>query len=121
MTMRAIKLPMRYGPRAVITGASSGSGAKFASASPRWDPRVSETALATAILRGMTRYLVVPGRGVLLPGHWLRRMVTDDPRYQWAPEPPGPPYVAVERVAALHAAICASGEPVILVAHSAGC
>ncbi|WBB51940.1 alpha/beta fold hydrolase [Verrucosispora sp. WMMD573] len=69
----------------------------------------------------MTRYLVVPGRGIPLPGHWSRTWVREIPEFQWAPEPPGPPYVAAERVAALHAAVSADGEPVILVAHSAGC
>ncbi|WP_165522007.1 RBBP9/YdeN family alpha/beta hydrolase [Micromonospora zingiberis] len=69
----------------------------------------------------MTRYLVVPGRGVPSPDHWSRSWVRDHPEYQWAPEPPGPPYVAAERVAALHAAISADSEPAILVAHSAGC
>ncbi|WP_181445034.1 RBBP9/YdeN family alpha/beta hydrolase [Micromonospora endophytica] len=69
----------------------------------------------------MTRYLVVPGRGVPLPDHWSRRWVSSDPKYRWAPEPPGPPFVVTERVAALHAAISADSEPVILVAHSAGC
>ncbi|MEW2476502.1 alpha/beta fold hydrolase [Micromonospora gifhornensis] len=69
----------------------------------------------------MTRHLVVPGRGVPSVDHWSRSWVRDRPGFQWAPEPPGPPYVAAERVAALHAAISADAEPVILVAHSAGC
>ncbi|WP_434739448.1 RBBP9/YdeN family alpha/beta hydrolase [Micromonospora sp. SH-82] len=69
----------------------------------------------------MTRYLVVPGRGVPYPEHWSHRWVTDHPDFHWAPEPPGPPYVAAERVAALHAAVTADAEPAILVAHSAGC
>ncbi|MFG1914550.1 RBBP9/YdeN family alpha/beta hydrolase [Micromonospora sp. NPDC048898] len=69
----------------------------------------------------MTRYLVVPGRGVPSPDHWSRDWVRDCPTYRWAPEPPGPPYVAAERVAALHAAIGAASAPAILVAHSAGC
>ncbi|MFY1703985.1 RBBP9/YdeN family alpha/beta hydrolase [Micromonospora sp. WMMA1923] len=69
----------------------------------------------------MTRLLLVPGRGVPLPGHWSRRWAAADPRYRWAPEPPGPPYRADERVAALQAAVAADDEPAILVAHSAGC
>jgi predicted alpha/beta hydrolase family esterase len=69
----------------------------------------------------VTRYLVVPGRGVPFAGHWSSAWVRDHPEFRWAPEPPGPPYVATERVAALHAAITADGDPAILVAHSAGC
>ena len=69
----------------------------------------------------MTRYLVVPGRGIPRPGHWSRTWVRDHPDHHWAPEPPGPPYRAAERVAALHAAISADPEPAILLAHSAGC
>ncbi|WP_213012884.1 RBBP9/YdeN family alpha/beta hydrolase [Paractinoplanes toevensis] len=38
-----------------------------------------------------------------------------------APEAPGPPFLAVDRVAALRVAISADDEPAILVAHSAGC
>ena len=41
--------------------------------------------------------------------------------YEWAPEPPGPPYEPDERVAALHAVVAASPEPAVLIAHSAGC
>ena len=69
----------------------------------------------------MTRYLVVPGRGVPCADHWSRGWVSADPEFTWAPEPPGPPFVAADRVAALHAAISADDEPTILVAHSAGC
>ncbi len=69
----------------------------------------------------MTRYLLVPGRGIPLPGHWLRRWIKANPDYQWAPVPPGPPFVAADRVAALQAALSASDEPAILIAHSAGC
>ncbi|MGI5241280.1 RBBP9/YdeN family alpha/beta hydrolase [Dactylosporangium sp. CA-139066] len=69
----------------------------------------------------MTRYLLVPGRGIPFPGHWSRAWVRDHPEFRWAPEPPGPPYVAADRVAALHASISATDEPAILVAHSAGC
>ncbi|MQM23990.1 hypothetical protein GFD30_00135 [Glycomyces sp. NEAU-7082] len=43
------------------------------------------------------------------------------PGWAWAPEPPGPPLVLADRVAALNTAIASSGEPVVLVAHSAGC
>lgn len=69
----------------------------------------------------MTRFLLVPGRGLPFPGHWSRGWVQDNPDFHWAPEPPGPPYVAEVRVAALQAAISADDEPAILVAHSAGC
>jgi uncharacterized protein len=69
----------------------------------------------------MTRYLVVPGRGVPFADHWSRGWVNDYPEFTWAPEPPGPPFVATDRVAALHAAISADDEPAVLVAHSAGC
>ncbi|WP_433532761.1 RBBP9/YdeN family alpha/beta hydrolase [Micromonospora sp. CA-263727] len=69
----------------------------------------------------MTRYLMVPGRGVPKPDHWSHDWVREHRGYRWAPEPPGPPYLGAERVAALNAAISASDEPVILVAHSAGC
>ncbi|MCW6008068.1 alpha/beta fold hydrolase [Micromonospora sp. CPCC 205371] len=69
----------------------------------------------------MTRYLVVPGRGVPSADHWTKQWVESRPSYQWAPEPPGPPYVAEDRVAALHAAVSASDEPAVLIAHSAGC
>ncbi|GAA1690870.1 alpha/beta hydrolase [Glycomyces endophyticus] len=66
------------------------------------------------------RFLAVPGRGVPLPGHWQREWAAR-PGWAWAPEPPGPPVVFAERVAALQAAVAASLEPVVLVAHSAGC
>jgi uncharacterized protein len=69
----------------------------------------------------MTRYLLVPGRGIPLPGHWLRRWIAAHPDYRWAPEPTGPPYIADQRVTALQAEISASDEPAILIAHSAGC
>ncbi|MEH1128961.1 RBBP9/YdeN family alpha/beta hydrolase [Micromonospora sp. CPCC 206061] len=69
----------------------------------------------------MTRYLVVPGRGVSFADHWTRQWVENYPNYQWAPEPPGPPYIADERVAALDAAVSASDESAVLIAHSAGC
>jgi predicted alpha/beta hydrolase family esterase len=59
----------------------------------------------------MTRYLFVPGRGVPFPGHWSRRSIEAHPNYRWAPEPPGPPYIAADRVAALHAEIAADDAP----------
>jgi predicted alpha/beta hydrolase family esterase len=68
----------------------------------------------------MTRYLLVPGRGIPLPGHWMGRLA-EQPGYRWAPEPPGPPYVPAERVEALRAAVDTDETPAILVAHSAGC
>ena len=43
------------------------------------------------------------------------------PECRWAPEPPGPPLVLRDRVAALHAAVAGSTEPAVLIAHSAGC
>lgn len=69
----------------------------------------------------MTRCLLVPGRGIPLPQHWMRQWAGSDPAFRWAPEPPGPPYVADVAVAALHAAVTADDEPAVLVAHSAGC
>jgi predicted alpha/beta hydrolase family esterase len=69
----------------------------------------------------MARHLLVPGRGVPRPEHWLRRWGDAHPDYQWAPFPPGPPFVIEQRVAALHEAVMADDEPAILVAHSAGC
>ncbi|MEV0716134.1 alpha/beta fold hydrolase [Asanoa sp. NPDC050611] len=66
------------------------------------------------------RYLLVPGRGVPLPGHWMRRFA-ERAGFSWAPEPPGPPYLPDERVAALAAAVRADDTPAVLVAHSAGC
>ncbi|MEV0899498.1 alpha/beta fold hydrolase [Actinoplanes sp. NPDC049802] len=69
----------------------------------------------------MTRFLLVPGRGVPFPNHWSRQWARAHRDYVWAPEPPGPPYVAEDRVAALQTAIAGSREPTILIAHSAGC
>jgi predicted alpha/beta hydrolase family esterase len=69
----------------------------------------------------VTRFLLVPGRGVPFPNHWSKQWARTHRNYRWAPEPPGPPYVAEDRVAALHTAISASDEPAILIAHSAGC
>lgn len=69
----------------------------------------------------MTRHLLVPGRGIPRPEHWLQQWADAHPEYQWAPSPPGPPFVVAERVAALHEAITANDEPAVLVAHSAGC
>lgn len=51
----------------------------------------------------------------------MRRWAADHPEYRWAPEPPGPPLVFRERVAALQDTIADSDEPAVLVAHSAGC
>jgi predicted alpha/beta hydrolase family esterase len=51
----------------------------------------------------------------------LRRWAGAHPEYRWAPEPPGPPLVLRDRVAALQATISESDEPAVLVAHSAGC
>ncbi|WP_203770446.1 RBBP9/YdeN family alpha/beta hydrolase [Actinoplanes nipponensis] len=69
----------------------------------------------------MTRHLLVPGRGIPRPEHWLRRWAGAHPGWRWAPRPPGPPFVLEERVAALHAAVRADDEPAVLIAHSAGC
>jgi predicted alpha/beta hydrolase family esterase len=69
----------------------------------------------------VTRFLLVPGRGVPFPNHWSRQWARAHRDYRWAPEPPGPPYVAEDRVAALQAAIAVSDEPAVLIAHSAGC
>jgi len=73
------------------------------------------------MLDGVTRCLLVPGRGVPRPEHWLRRWAQAHPDYRWAPYPPGPPFVLTDRVAALHEAITADEEPAVLIAHSAGC
>lgn len=69
----------------------------------------------------MTRFLLVPGRGAASAEHWQQRWAAQDPRYRWAPPPPGPPVVLPQRVAALHRAVTADPEPAVLVAHSAGC
>jgi uncharacterized protein len=69
----------------------------------------------------VTRHLLVPGRGVPRPEHWLRRWADAHPGYRWAPEPPGPPLVLKDRVAALHGVISEDDEPAVLIAHSAGC
>lgn len=66
------------------------------------------------------RFLAVPGRGVPKAGHWQREWASR-PGWSWAPEPPGPPLVFADRVAALDLAIRSSAEPAVLVAHSAGC
>ncbi|WP_433721046.1 RBBP9/YdeN family alpha/beta hydrolase [Actinoplanes sp. CA-051413] len=69
----------------------------------------------------MARHLLVPGRGRPGPEHWMVRWAGAHSDYQWAPHPPGSPFVLEERVAALHAAIMADDEPAVLIAHSAGC
>ena len=69
----------------------------------------------------MTRFLLVPGRGIPRPDQWLRRWSAAHPEYVWAPEPPGPPIILEDRVAALDQALRASDEPAVLIAHSAGC
>ncbi|GIF00746.1 hypothetical protein Ari01nite_82100 [Paractinoplanes rishiriensis] len=51
----------------------------------------------------------------------MRRWADARPGYRWAPEPPKPPLVLRQRVAALDAAVSGSDEPAILIAHSAGC
>lgn len=63
----------------------------------------------------------MPGRGVPRPEHWQRRWAEAYPDYRWAPEPPGPPLILKDRVAALHQAIVEDDEPAVLIAHSAGC
>ncbi|WP_416904641.1 RBBP9/YdeN family alpha/beta hydrolase [Micromonospora echinospora] len=69
----------------------------------------------------MTRFLLVPGRGVPRPGHWQHRWADTRPDHRWASPPSGPPYLLDERVAGLHAAVTADDEPAVLIAHSAGC
>jgi uncharacterized protein len=69
----------------------------------------------------MTRHLLVPGRGIPRPEHWLNRWAGEHPDYRWAPPPPGPPFDIDARVAALQAEIAADDQPVVLIAHSAGC
>ncbi len=69
----------------------------------------------------MTRFLLVPGRGIPRPEHWLRRWSAANPSYVWAPEPPPPPIVLKDRVAALERTLRATDEPAVLIAHSAGC
>ena len=39
----------------------------------------------------MARFLLVPGRGIPKPEHWMRRWADAHPEYVWAPYPPGPP------------------------------
>ncbi len=78
-------------------------------------------AVKAVIVEPVTRCLLVPGRGIPLPQHWMRQWAAADPAFRWAPEPPGPPYVADTAVAALHAAVTADDGPAVLVAHSAGC
>jgi serine hydrolase len=51
----------------------------------------------------------------------MRRWADARPDYQWAPYPPGPPFLIEDRVAALHDAVMADPEPAVLIAHSAGC
>lgn len=68
----------------------------------------------------MSRHLLVPGRGRPKPQHWQQQWSTK-PGYRWAPEPPGPPVILDERIAALHEIISESDEPAVLIAHSAGC
>jgi predicted alpha/beta hydrolase family esterase len=51
----------------------------------------------------------------------MRRWAEANPDYHWAPEPPGPPLILKDRVAALHQVISEDNEPAVLIAHSAGC
>lgn len=69
----------------------------------------------------MSRHLLVPGRGVPRPEHWMQRWADANPHYRWAPRPPGPPFDVEFAVGALQKALAESSEPAILVAHSAGC
>jgi predicted alpha/beta hydrolase family esterase len=69
----------------------------------------------------VTRFLLVPGRGIPRPEHWLQRWARAHPEYRWAPRPPGPPFDVRARVRDLHEAISAAAEPAVLIAHSAGC
>ncbi|GAA3918494.1 alpha/beta hydrolase [Actinoplanes auranticolor] len=62
-----------------------------------------------------------PGVASPRPEHWMVRWADAHPDYQWAPRPPGPPFVLEDRVAALRQAITADDEPAVLIAHSAGC
>ncbi|GIH03152.1 alpha/beta hydrolase [Rhizocola hellebori] len=65
--------------------------------------------------------MLVPGRGLPKPEHWMQRWAAANPSYLWAPRPPGPPFILEDRVQALHAAIAADDEPAVLIAHSGGC
>ncbi|MDR6319354.1 RBBP9/YdeN family alpha/beta hydrolase [Actinoplanes couchii] len=68
----------------------------------------------------MTRFLLVPGRGVPFGNHWSRQWARRR-GFTWAPEPPGTPVMFADRVAALQSVLVSSEEPAVLVAHSAGC
>jgi uncharacterized protein len=67
------------------------------------------------------RYLLVPGRGIPGPKHWMQLWAQTRDDIQWSPRPPGPPFILADRVAALHAAVTDGTDPAVLIAHSAGC
>lgn len=69
----------------------------------------------------MTRVLIVPGRGVPRPEHWLNVWSRAHPEYHWVPRNGDPEFDLDIRVAALGDAVNADRTPAILVAHSGGC
>jgi len=68
-----------------------------------------------------TGHLLVPGRGIPKPQHWQQQWADTKPGYRWAPRPPGPPFILEDRIAALQQIISEDHQPVVLIAHSAGC
>jgi predicted alpha/beta hydrolase family esterase len=69
----------------------------------------------------MTRVLVVPGYDNSGPDHWQSRWEREHPEYQRVQMPDWANPQRDAWVDALDAAIRASDEPVVLVAHSLGC
>lgn len=69
----------------------------------------------------MTRVLIVPGRGHLMPEHWQLRWSREHPEYLFVPRDDDPDYDYRLRVPALVKALGDDPAPAVLVAHSGGC
>jgi uncharacterized protein len=69
----------------------------------------------------VTRVLLVPGRGLPKPEHWLNRWLQVHPEYRWVSRGEDPDFDLDIRVTALRGAIEADPAPAVLVAHSGGC
>ncbi|GAA1751461.1 MFS transporter [Luedemannella helvata] len=103
------------------TGVAAALAAGWIVASPARRLRSSTDLISVDTLPAMVRILLVPGLGQMLPEHWMSRWAREHPEYEPVPRDDDPGLDIDLRVAALHKAVTAADQPVVLVAHSGGC